>query len=315
MKLTNEVKTALLAIVAIILLVFGYSFLKGNNLLDNNRNFYAVYNDVEGLAVSSPVTINGLQVGSVTDIDFLDGKGRILVTMMVQNDFKFSKSSTARIYGGDLIGGKSMSIIPEYNGQKAESGDTLKGDIDEGLLELVNDRLKPLQEKIENTVVSADSLLNGINGILNQETRDNLKATIAKLNETMGSFKNAANNLDGLLARNSGKLDKTFTNLDELSTNLNSFSDTLSKIEVNRLVGEFEGVIKDFKGIADGLNDGEGTAGKLLKDDKVYNNLDRATKQLEQLLQDVKLNPKRYVHFSVFGKNPGEYKEPKDSLK
>ena len=208
-----------------------------------------------------------------------------------------------------------MAILPDYTAEIAKSGDTLIGEIDEGLLELVNDRLKPLQEKIENTVVSADSLLNGINGILNEETRDNLKGTIAKLNETMGSFKNAANNLDGLLDRNSSKLDNTFTNLDEMSTNLNNFSDTLSKVEVNRLVTEFEGVIKDFKGIADGLNNGEGTAGKLLKDEKVYNNLDRATKQLEELLQDIKLNPKRYVHFSVFGKNAGEYKEPKDSLK
>tara|TARA_B100000929_G_scaffold291121_1_gene288133 strand:- start:458 stop:1405 length:948 start_codon:yes stop_codon:yes gene_type:complete len=315
LKLTNEVKTALLAIVAIVLLVFGYSFLKGNNLLDSNRTFYAVYNEVEGLSVSSPVTINGLQVGTITEIGFLNKKGRILVKMTVQDNFEFSKKSKAQIYGGDLIGGKSMAILPDYTAEIAKSGDTLIGEIDEGLLELVNDRLKPLQEKIENTVVSADSLLNGINGILNEETRDNLKGTIAKLNETMGSFKNAANNLDGLLDRNSSKLDNTFTNLDEMSTNLNNFSDTLSKVEVNRLVTEFEGVIKDFKGIADGLNNGEGTAGKLLKDEKVYNNLDRATKQLEELLQDIKLNPKRYVHFSVFGKNAGEYKEPKDSLK
>ena len=315
MKLTNEVKTALLVIVAIVLLVFGYSFLKRNNLLDNNRNFFAVYNDVEGLAVSSPVTINGLQVGTVTDIDFLDGKGRILVTMNVQNDFQFSKKSKARIYGGDLIGGKSMAIIPDYQGENAKSGDTLVGDIDEGLLELVNDRLKPLQEKIENAVVSADSLITSINQVLEPETRDNIKGSIASLNETMASFKSAANNLDGILQKNSGKLDRTFTNLDELSSNLNSFSDTLSKVEVNRLVGEFEGVIKDFRGIADGLNNGEGTAGKLLKDDKVYDNLDRATKQLEELLQDIKLNPKRYVHFSVFGKNAGEYEAPKDSLK
>ncbi len=315
MKLTNEVKTALLAIVAIVLLVFGYSFLKGNNLLDSNRTFYAVYNDVEGLSVSSPVTINGLQVGTVTDIGFLNKKGRIVVTMTVQDDFEFSNQSKAQIYGGDLIGGKSMAILPDYKAQTAKSGDTLIGEIDEGLLELVNDRLKPLQEKIENTVVSADSLLNGINGILNPETRDNVRGAIANLNQTLGSFNNTAQNLDGLLNRNSGKLDRTFTNLDEMSSNLNSFSDTLSRVEVNRLVGEFEGVIKDFKGIADGLNNGEGTAGKLLKDEKVYNNLDRATKQLEELLQDIKLNPKRYVHFSVFGKNAGKYKEPKDSLK
>lgn len=315
MKLTNEVKTALLAIVAIVLLVFGYSFLKGNNLLDSNRIFFAVYDDVEGLSVSSPVTINGLQVGTVTDINFLDKTGKIVVTMTVQNDFEFSDRSKAQIYGGDLIGGKSMAILPEYKGQTAKSGDTLTGEIDEGLLELVNDRLKPLQQKIENTVVSADSLLTGINNVLNPETRDNLKGTIAQLNQTMGSFKNAANNLDGLLDRNSGKLDRTFTNLDEMSSNLNNFSDTLSQVEINRLVGEFEGVIKDFKNIADDLNNGKGTAGKLLKDEKVYDNLDRATKQLEELLQDIKLNPKRYVHFSVFGKNAGDYEKPKDSLK
>jgi len=315
LKLTNEVKTALLAIVAIILLVFGYSFLKGNNLLNNNRTFFAVYNDVEGLAVSSPVTINGLQVGTITKIDFLDGKGRILVEMNVKNDFSFSKQSKARIYGGDLIGGKSMSIIPDYRGVTAKSGDTLEGDIDEGLLELVNDRLKPLQEKIENAVVSADSLITGINDILEPKTRDNIKGSIASLNETMASFKNTSENLDGILTKNEGKLNRTFTNLDELSSNLNSFSDTLSKVEVNKLVGEFEGVIKDFKQISDNLTNGKGTAGKLLTDDKVYNNLDRATKQLEQLLQDIKLNPKRYVHFSVFGKKDGDYSKPKDSLK
>jgi phospholipid/cholesterol/gamma-HCH transport system substrate-binding protein len=315
LKLTNEVKTALLAIVAIVLLVFGYSFLKGNNLLDNNRTFYAEYNDVEGLAVSSPVTINGLKVGSVTEINFLNKKGRILVTMNIQDEFEFSKTSKARIYGGDLIGGKSMSIIADYKGEIAKSGDTLEGDIDEGLLELVNDRLKPLQEKIENAVVSADSLINGINDIIEPKTRENIKGSIAQLNETMASFKSASQNLDAILSRNSGKLDNTFTNLDELSTNLNSFSDTLSKVEVNRLVGEFEKVIKDFGQISDNLNNGKGTAGKLLNDDKVYDNLDRATKQLEQLLQDIKLNPKRYVHFSVFGKNGDKYKKPKDSLK
>jgi len=315
LKITNEVKTALLAIVAIVLLVFGYSFLKGNNLLVNNRTFYAEYNDVEGLAVSSPVTINGLKVGSVTKIDFLNKTGRILVTMNIKNDFEFTKTSKARIYGGDLIGGKSMSIIPEYKGEIAVSGDTLEGDIDEGLLELVNDRLKPLQEKIENAVVSADSLINGINDIIEPKTRDNIKGSIAQLNETMASFKSASQNLDAILKRNSGKLDNTFTNLDELSSNLNSFSDTLSKVEVNRLVGEFEKVIKDFGQISDNLNNGKGTAGKLLNDDKVYDNLDRATKQLEQLLQDIKLNPKRYVHFSVFGKNGDNYKKPKDSLK
>ncbi|MDT0294357.1 MlaD family protein [Mesonia ostreae] len=322
MKITKEVKTALLAIVAIALLIFGYSFLKGNNLLKSDRTFYATYNEVEGLAKSSAVTINGIKVGSVTDISFLNKKGRVLVTMSIEDDFEFTTESVARIYGGSLIGGKTMAIIPHYNGDRAKSGDTLVGDIEEGLLELVNDRLTPLQKKVESAIVSADSLLFAINDVLDKETRDNLKKTFANLNTTVESFNGVADNannvlgnVNNILGNNEQKLNRTFTNLDEISGNFNKFSDSIAKIDLNKMVADFEGVIADFQKISNDLNDGKGTAGKLLKDDKVYDNMDRATKQLEELLQDIKLNPKRYVHFSVFGKNAGKYKEPKDSLK
>ncbi|MGO3811532.1 MlaD family protein [Mesonia sp.] len=315
MKITKEVKTALLAIVAIALLIFGYNFLKGNNILKNDRTFYATYNEVEGLAKSSAVTINGIKVGSVTDISFLNKKGRVLVTMSIEDDFEFTTKSNARIYGGSLIGGKTMAILPHYKGERAESGDTLVGDIEEGLLELVNDRLTPLQMKIESAIVSADSLLYAINDVLNEETREDLKETFANLNTTVASFNRVADKANNILGNNEQKLNRTFTNLDEMSGNFNKFSDSIAKIDLNKMVGDFEGVIADFQKISDDLNDGKGTAGKLLKDDKVYDNMDRATKQLEELLQDIKLNPKRYVHFSVFGKNGGKYKEPKDSLK
>ncbi len=315
MKLTKEVKTALLVIIAIILLIFGYSFLKGNNLLENNRTFYAVYDDVEGLAKSSKVTINGLQVGSVTDIRFLNNRGELLVTLNVQNKFEFDKNSTAQIYGGSLIGGKSVSIIPEYGGERAQDGDTLNAAIDEGLLELVNDKLTPLQNKVENAVVSADSVITGVNKLLDPDTRKNLQVSIKEFSETMKSLKGVSRSLDALLAENSSKLDRTFTNLDEMSANFNKFSDTLSTIEVNKILNDFEEVAADFKKVAAKLENGEGTAGKLLNDDTAYENLKRATKQMEELLQDIKLNPKRYVHFSVFGKNAGEYEKPKDSLK
>ena len=157
MKYSKEVKTALLAIIAIILLIFGYSFLKGKNLLDSSKTFYAVYADVEGLSPSSPVTINGLKVGTVTDIEFLDTSGLLLVTFTIDKEFPFSKNSIAELYGGGLIGGKSVAILPEYEpGNIAESGDTLPSNIEEGLLELVNERLTPLQEKVEQAVESAD---------------------------------------------------------------------------------------------------------------------------------------------------------------
>lgn len=316
MKFTREVKTALLAITAIILLIFGYSFLKGKNLLDSSRIFYAMYDDVEGLSPSSPVTINGLKVGQITNIDFVDQSGLIRVTFTVENDFKFSKSSIAEIYGGSILGNKSLAIIPDYEDPEiAESGDILKSEVEEGIMELVNEKLAPLQEKVESSIVSADSLLTALNQIMDDSTRNNIRSTFNDLGETARSFKGTAYELEGLVKTNSPKLDRTFTNLDEMSTNFNKFSDTLSTMNIGKITNDIESVVADFEQISTNLNNGQGTAGKLLNDDKVYDNLDRATQQLEQLLQDIKLNPKRYVHFSVFGKKPGPYEPPQDSLK
>lgn len=317
MRYSREVKTAVLAIVAILILLFGYSFLKGENLLAQNRIFYAEYDDVEGLSPSSEVTINGLKVGQVSSINFKDNSGKLVVAFTVKSDFKFSKNSKVNIYGGSIIGGKSLAIVPEYESQSswAESGDTLVGDKEEGIMELVNDKLTPLQNKLENTITSADSMLTAITEILDDSTRNNIRGTFRNLDATVSSFRVTADELQGIVKGNSEKLDRTFTNLDEMSTNFNKFSDTLSNMNINKITGDLEKVIADFEGISNKLNSKEGTAGKLINDDAVYNNLDRATKQLEQLLQDIKLNPKRYVHFSVFGKKPGDYDEPKDSLK
>ena len=316
MKITREVKTAVLVLSAIALLIFGYYFLKGNNLLDGSRTFYAVYDDVEGLARSSKVTINGLRVGKVTDIQIIDSRGNLAITFTVENDFEFSKNSIARIYGGGIIGGKSLAIVPTYEqGQMAKDGDTLKSEIEEGLLELVNDRLTPLQKKIENVIVSVDSLVNGFNEILDPNTRQNLRNSFASLDRTMASLENTSGTLNGILTDNKPKLDRTFTNLDEMSYNFNSFSDSLAEVNLAGIVNDFEEIAADLKNVAAKANSTDGTVGKLLNDPKVYDNLDRATKQLEQLLQDVKLNPKRYVHISVFGKRNKDYKPPKDSLK
>lgn len=316
MKYTKEVKTALLAIVAILLLIFGYSFLKGKSWFDSSRTLYAIYDDVEGLSPSSPVTINGLKVGSVTKIGFLDNTGRLLVTFRVDTELPFSEESIAQVYGGGLIGGKSLAIVPEYErGNVATSGDTLPGQIEEGLLELVNERLTPLQEKVETAIESTDSLINSFNEVMNPQTRENLKESIAALNATMSSLKNSAQTVQNILAENSPKLDRTFTNLDEASTNLNQFSDTLTQVDILQITEDIESAVASFESFAEKLNSGEGTAAKLVNDPSVYNNLQQATDQLDELIQDVKLNPKRYVHFSIFGKNPGPYSEPRDSLR
>jgi len=316
LNISREVKTGLLAVVAIGLLIFGYSFLKGNNLLNNDRTYYAIYDNVEGLSPGSSVTINGLAVGKVLSIDFADQRGKLLVTFNVKNDFKFSTSSKAQIYGGGLIGGKSLSIVPDYErGEVAKSGDTLEGTIDEGIFELVNERLTPLQKKVESVINSTDSVLTGVADVLDKDTRKNLRIAIADISQTASSFKQASQNLNTLLADNDQKLSRTFTNLDEMSANFNQMSDSLSQVNVGQLVTKMENMIAEVESITSKIDNGEGSLGQFINDKQMYNNLERATKQMEELMQDIKLNPKRYVHFSVFGKNPGPYNEPKDSLK
>ncbi|HET8809437.1 MAG TPA: MlaD family protein [Flavobacteriaceae bacterium] len=315
MKITREVKTALLAIAAIILFIFGYSFLKGNNLLNSDRTFYAVYENVGGLSKSSVVSINGLQVGNISDITFLNNQGDLLVTMTISKDFEFSKNSIAKITSDGIIGGKSMTIVLGSQGPVAQSGDTLTGKVEKSLLESVGGKLEPLQAKVESAIVSADSLITGFNEVLDPDAREDLKTTFDDLSKTMASFKNAANTLEQLLAKNDEKLDRTFTNLDEMAVNFNQLSDTLAQIEINKLVNNLQGVVSDFEQISSNIQEGKGTLGKLINDDQVYQNLERATKQLEELLQDIKLNPDRYVHISVFGGKADEYKEPEDPEK
>ena len=313
MKFTREVKTGILAIGAILLFIFGYSFLKGTNLFQDSRVFYVKYQNVEGLASSAPVTINGLTVGKVNDIKFANEAGGLVVEFTVENDFNFSRSSMVKIYNSGLIGGKNLGIFPEYDEENmAKSGDTLRGDIDYGMLDAVSKALGPLQQKLTTTLSVVDSVLVSVNDILDDDTKVNLQQAIKNLNTTMNSLSGASGRLNALLANNSDKLDRTFTNLDDMSANFSKFSDSLAQLETGKLVADLQKVITKFDAIASGLEEGEGSVGKLLKDDELYNNLEGASKQLEQLLQDVKLNPKRYVNISVFGKKQKEYSTPED---
>ena len=314
MKISKEVKTGILAVVAIFLFIYGYSFLKGSNIFDSSRTFYVTYQNVEGLETSAPVTINGLTVGKVQTIDFVDSKGELLVTFTVEKDFKFSKNSTVRIYSSSLIGGKQIAIIPDSESKViAKSGDTLHGEIEKGMLEAMTGGLKPLEQKVLTTLANLDSLVLNLNNVLDDPTRENLRQSVSNLNQTLVSFKNSSYKLNSMLDVNKDKISSTMDNLEVTSENFSKFSDSLSKIETGKIVKDLETITSRFDAVLEGLEKGEGSMGKLLKDDKLYNNLEGASRQLEQLLQDMKLNPKRYVHFSVFGKKAKDYNMSEDS--
>ncbi len=313
MKLSKELKTGLLAVFAISTFILGYNYLKGSSLFQTDRTFYAIYDNVEGLDVSSPVNVNGLRVGKVKSIEIDQKTGLMVVSFSVENDFEFSKESVARIYGGGIIGGKSIAIIPDFESpQTARSGDTLQSQIEEGIMELVNDRLSPLQKKIESAIVGVDSLMFSINDILNENAREDLRGVITNLNDITASFAVSSTKLQSLLTVNETKLNRTFSNLDTTAENFATLSDSLAQLNFNKMVTELEMTIANFKALSENLNSGEGTLGKLLNDNTLYDNLEHATRQMEELLQDVKLNPNRYINISVFGKRNIPYERPQN---
>ena len=309
MKISREVKTAILVILGIVLLIFGFNYLKGKNLLNSSRTFYAVYDNVEGLANSTPVTINGLAVGKVQNISFTeDGTAKLLVTLLVDNDFQFSKNSTAELYEAGLIGGKAIAIVPAFDNEpNAEAGDFLKGSVKAGLSELLNQKLTPLQEKIEIMMVSADSLLTNLNDVFDEQTKNNLKGSIAGLNQTIASFKSTSVSLNQLINDNKENLDKTLSNVENISSNLSKVTDSLANADLGETVKKLESTINNFDKILSNIEAGEGSMGKLLKDEGLYNNLEGATKEMKELLEDIKLHPKRY--FRILSKKEIPYNE------
>lgn len=284
--------------------------MKGKNIFDGSiTTFFSEYKNVQGLNSASKVTINGLQVGKVQNITFLHDsskKGQLLVEFSMEADFEFSKNSEVKIYSDGLMGGKAIAIIPSYEGEKAVSGDYLKGSIESDIFSSMGEKLNPLSSKLESVIVSADSLLVGFNNVLDAPTRRHLKNSMLQLDQSMTNFKAITNNFNDILAQNQETLTKTLTNAEEVTNEFATLTKNLNKeleeIEIAKTFKELQVTIESLNAIVAKLDKGEGSLGKLLKDEKMYTNLTNASKELEELLREMKEHPKRFVHFSLFGK-------------
>lgn len=303
MKLSREIKTAILIIGCIIIFIFGFNYLKGTSLLSNEKTIHALYDEVEGLVVGANVTIRGLNVGKVKIIDFNDDFAKIKVTFSIRDDLNFSNKSVAQLYEAGLIGGKAIAIIPKYDSSNIiKNGDILFSEIKPGLTELVNQQIAPLQDKIEGLLTSADSLFAGISNVMNYETQNNLKMTLEGLASTIENVNILSSNINDILNANEKELKSTINNLSKISGNLNKITDSLKQMPLSSTVKNFEDTSLHLKEIIERLNSGEGSAGMILNDNKLYDNLVNSSEALEALLSDLKSNPKKYVHFSIFGR-------------
>ena len=302
MKFSREIRTAILIIGCLGTFVFGFNYLKGTSLFDNQIELYAIYNDVEGLIPGAKVTINGYSVGKVTEINFDKTYDEIKVSFTVREDLTFSSQSIAQIYEPGLIGGKAIALLPKYDGDPIKNGVILPSDIKPGLTELVNQQIAPLQDKIEGLLSSADSLFAGVSNILNYESQNNLKLALKGMTESVENINSLSRSMSILINSNERSLSSTFGNIEITSRNLVKLTDSLSKLELGTTFKNMESASNNLRNILSTLERGDGTAGKLINDDQLYTELLKSSEALESLLTDLKEHPKKYVHFSIFGK-------------
>ena len=305
MKLSYEIKTALLVLSGIFLFIVMINYLKSNDIFVSDRSFYAIYNDVEGVSSGTPVTISGFNVGSVQDIKFYGNNSELLLKFRVENDFEFSTNSIAQIYETGLIGGKALAIIPVEGKNLAVSGDTLQSDIAPGLTELVNDKLSPLQEKIESMVVSADSLLIAVNSVFDTSTKENLTSSIENFSLTIESAKQSIDVLEKVIGGNENSLNSIINNMDESLKNFSELSQNFDELDL--VIDNLSKSSANINSITGEIKAGDGLVNKVVYDEGFVKSLDEISSNINLLLEDLRMNPKRYVHFSLFGKKNKTY--------
>jgi len=311
LKITREIKVAVLVILSIVLFYWGFTFLKGRNLFDNSTKLFAVYDNVAGLVVSAPVTINGLIVGKVNTIEMLPD-GKMKVELIITNEqIQIAKSSVAEIMDSGLIGGREIAIINNFSDKNyAESGDTLKTSNKLGLTAELANQIGPVKDKVEVLLDNANKLISNLNATLDASTQQKLKSAIASLEITMAEFSQTSKSINSILVDNKTKLNTTLSNFEKTSGNLNNMTSSLEKADLGATVKKLESTLENVNGIMANLQQGKGSMGKLLSDDAMYTNLTKTSKELELLLQDLRLNPTRYVNVSVFGKKNKPYNAP-----
>lgn len=311
--MSKELKTGIIAALIIALAVWGYNFLKRQDLFSSGaRYFYVEYDNINGLNEASIVSINGLQVGKVEKISFNteeQKKGTLLVSFSVNNDFNFSKSSVAKVYSAGLMGGQNLAIVPKYDGEKAISGDYLKGVIEQGMFDSFGEKLNPIQSKLQNVLVGADSLLLGVNQVLDIESRKSLNRSILGLEKTILDVRKTLSSVNSLLTDNKQAITATISNTKKITNDFSKVSGELANANIGGLIKKVETTLESVNGLMVNIKNGKGTLGKLMTDEKMYTNLTNASKEMEELLREMKLNPKRFVHFSLFGKKAKPYNE------
>ena len=335
MKISKEAKIGIVVLVALAGAIWGFNLLKGSNLFSKSKKFYAKYYNVNGLTVSSPVRLNGLKIGQVTDIGFIpDSKhGELLVEFRIDNkDFMFSKDSKARIVSSGLLGGNEISILPGKSSVEAESGDTLKSELETGLQQQVNEMIAPLKIKVENLIGSVDTVVTAFKSVFDDEGMGNISSGLTSLRKSIQGIELAIGQVNGLLKNETPKISNILSNVDSISgtirksnkditkilSNFGAISDSLKRANIAQTIKSVNTVMEELDVTVKRINNGEGTIGELLNNKSLYNRLDSAAIKLNVLVQDITDHPDDYINVNLIkigGSRDRELKEKKQEEK
>ena len=315
MKISNETKVGALAVIVITLLILGFNFLKGNHVFNKSMTLYAKYSNVQGLATSNPVVINGLQVGSIEDISSDENMRELIVTLSLKEDILIPNNSIALIIPNPL---SSTKIEIKLGDSKVflHKNDTLFTEAPKGLLDDVMKRVDPVLFEVKNAVSSLDTLLGNVNGIIDPSTKNNISHTIDNLNKITASVLLSVSSLEQMLNSKTGSIAKTMNNasaitgnlaasngkITQVVNNLDVVTGKIAQLDLQKTLASLDTTVTELKSTISKLNSSDGSIGLLLNDPALYKNLSSTGNKLNLLLDDIRVNPKRYVNVSVFGK-------------
>jgi phospholipid/cholesterol/gamma-HCH transport system substrate-binding protein len=330
LKVSDEIKIGLIILFAIGSLVWGINFLKGTNLFTDHKVFYAIYDRVDGLDRSSPVRVNGFKVGKIVELKMSRGKNvKVIIKFRIEGDLEITKDTKAMIVNLDLLGSKGIDLTIG-TGPLAARGDTLPSEIERSLSQMMNKEITPIAAKAANLMISLDSALAVVRSVFNKQTQENLIMVFDKLRSTTISLNDAALKMDSLVGSEQKRLKHIFLNIDAITTTLknnneniskilkdfSSISDSISKSNIKTTIFNTNRVMEEVSSVFQKINKGEGSLGLLVNNDSLYNNLSNTSYNLDMLIQDIKKNPKQYVHFSIFGGSGKKKEKPeKNSVK
>ncbi len=311
MKLRNEYQIGIAVLVTFIVLILGINFLKGKTFFSGQKTYYAIYDDVTGMHESSYIYVNGMKAGHVVKISPMTRKNdKFLVELSVDKNIDIPKDSRLTLFSAGLMSGQALRIDLGRSEALLQTKDTMQGGIEKGL----TDEIAPMGETLSSILKRIDTLTNTLNRTIDEQAKQNIQLTLTNINQISQRLNNVAMNVDNLVSKDKDKLDRIVSNVESITRNLvdnnqvisniisrfDNISSDIEKQNIGSTLAKVKTSLESINSMLNKIEKGEGNIGMLLSDEGLYRNITSAAKDLDELILDLKKNPKKYIHVSVF---------------